>query len=311
MRKIYLYMLAALLVLGIHYGCTEKTYTMGDLTAPSDLSISATIVGATTASPTGDGSGDVKIVVNAKNALAYKVDFDANTPLDLVYLPTGTTTKKYTTLGTNTYRITLVAYGKGGSSSTLTKDVTVRSDFTVDPAIVAALTNGTSKTWVVDKSVAGHFGVGPWSDGSVTPEWWSASVNEKVACCNCFYTANFTFSKVAADGTYSLKVTTPDGAFTKTGSLTTLPGIPGSGDEACYSYSGGTGAFTFVPSSTGVAATTPSTKTSILLAGNNTFIGYGALQKEYEILVINANYMYLRVQGTETGNAWYLKMKPL
>jgi hypothetical protein len=29
----------------------------------------------------------------------------------------------------------------------------------------------------------------------------------------------------------------------------------------------------------------------------------------YEIMSIDANYMYLRVQGTETGNAWYLKLK--
>jgi hypothetical protein len=34
------------------------------------------------------------------------------------------------------------------------------------------------------------------------------------------------------------------------------------------------------------------------------------LQKEYEIMVITADYMYLRVQGTETGNAWYLKLVP-
>ena len=57
-------------------------------------------------------------------------------------------------------------------------------------------------------------------------------------------------------------------------------------------------------------ATTPSTRTSILLDGNTTFIGYGSLAKEYEILVIDANYMYLRVRGTETGNAWYLKLIP-
>lgn len=291
--------------------CTETNYTLGDLTAPTGLSITAEIVGATTASPSGDGSGDVKITVNATGALSYKIDYDANTPLDLVYLPTGTVTKKYTTLGTNTYRITAVAYGKGGTSTTVTKDVTVRSDFTVAPAIAANLTNGTSKTWVVDKSVAGHFGVGPWSNGSMVPEWWAASVNEKVGCCNCFYTATFTFTKVAADGTYTLKVTSPDGAFTKTGSLTTLPGIPGSGDEACYPYAGGTSAFSFVPSSTGIPASAPSTKTAILLAGNSTFIGYGALQKEYEILVITPTYMYLRAQGTETGNAWYIKLKAI
>lgn len=311
MKRIFKYLLGVCAVFFISNSCTNTTYTLGDLTAPTELAITADVVGASTAKPTGDGSGDVNITVTAKGALSFKVDYDANTPLDLVYLPTGSTTKKYTSLGVNTYRITAVAYGKGGTSSTVTKDVTVRSDFTVAPAIVTSLTNGTSKTWVVDKSVAGHFGVGPWSNGSMVPEWWAASVNEKVGCCNCFYTSTFTFTKVAADGTYTLKVTNPDGAFTKTGSLTTLPGIPGSGDEACYSYGGGTSAFTFIPSSTGIPASAPSTKTAILLAGNATFIGYGALQKEYEILVLTPTYMYLRVQGTETGNAWYIKLKAI
>ena len=310
MKRIFKYLLGVFVVFLISYSCTETNYTMGDLTAPSDLVINTEIVGATTASPTGDGSGDVKITITAKGALSYKVDYDANTALDLVYLASGSVTKKYTTLGTNTYRITAVVYGKGGTSSTLTKDVTVRSDFNVAPAIVANLTGGTSKTWVVDKSVAGHLGVGPWSNSSAGPEWWAAGVNEKVACCNCFYTATFTFTK-EANGGYTLKATTPDGAFTKTGSLTTLPGIPASGDEGCYSYAGGTSAFSFGPSSTGVSASAPSTKTAILLAGNATFIGYGAVQKEFEIMVSTSTYLYLRVQGTETGNAWYLKLKPL
>ena len=67
--------------------------------------------------------------------------------------------------------------------------------------------------------------------------------------------------------------------------------------------------FVFLPSKSGVAASTPSTKVAIALSGGNTFIGYGALQKSYEILSIDATSMYLRVQGTETGNAWYLKLK--
>jgi hypothetical protein len=311
MKRIFKYLPGVLAVFFIGNSCTNTTYTLGDLTPPSGIVITAEIVGATTSSPAGDGSGDVKITITAKDALSYKVDYDANTPLELVYLPTGSTTKKYTTLGTNTYRITAVVFGKGGTSSTLTKDVTVRSDFTVAPAIVSNLTNGTSKTWVVDQSVAGHFGVGPWSNSSAGPEWWAAGVNEKVNCCNCFYTSTFTFAKNAATGTYSLQVKSPDGAFTKTGSLTTLPGIPGSGDEGCYSYTGGTSAFTFGPSTTGIAASAPSTKTAIMLNGNSTFIGYGALQKEYEIMVLTSTYMYLRVQGTETGNAWYIKLKPL
>ena len=297
-------------------GCTDKEYALGDLAAPSNLAITADVVGKDATHPNGDGSGNVKFTVRADNALSYKVDFNANDPVDLVFLPTGTVTRKYTSLGVNTYRVTLVAYGRGGTSSTITQDVTVRSDFTPDPALVTNLTGATSKTWVVDKSIPAHFGVGPWGAASIRPEWWSASINEKVSCCNCFYTATFTFAKVPATGTYSLTVASPDGAFTKTGALANIPGIPGSGDEGCYSYGGGSSAFTFAPASSGAPATpaagnSGTTQTSILLGGNNTYIGYGALQKEYEILSITATTMYLRVQGTETGNAWYLKLKSI
>ena len=314
--KNYLKTLLGLFALVLVFAaCKKKEYSMGDLTAPSNVVINTEIVGQNAANPDGDGSGDVKISVTADNALSYKVDYDLSTPLDLVYLPTGSVTKKYTSLGTNTYVITAVVYGKGGTSTTATKEITVKSDFTADAQIVTDLTNNASKTWVVDKSVAGHFGVGPWDAGSIRPEWWAASINEKVACCNCFYTATFTFAKVPASNSFTLQVNSPDGAFTKTGALASIPGIPAAGDEGCYSYSGGTSNFTFVPASSGapVTPTNPSnyttTQTSILLGGNNTYIGYGSLQKEYEILEITPTFLLLRAQGTETGNAWYIKLK--
>lgn len=296
--------------------CNEQEYSLGDLTAPSNIVIDAVVVGKDATHPDGDGSGDVKFSISADKALSYKIDYDANTAVDLVLLPNGKTTKKYTSVGTHTYTVTAVVYGVGGTSSVITKEVTVRSDFTPASSIITALTNNGSKTWVVDKSVPGHLGVGPWNVDSIRPEWWAAGVDEKVASANCIYTATFTFAKVVASGTYELKVATPDGAFTKTGSLTTLPGIPSSGAEGCYNYPGGTSGFSFVPASSGAPAVgskpdnSPSTQTSILLSGVDTFIGYGAVLKEYEILVITPTYLYLRVQGTETGNTWYLKLKP-
>jgi hypothetical protein len=303
--KLFLSFLATAILLS---SCKEKEYVLGDLKAPTNLVITTVVKGTTTATPNGDGSGDVTFTMSAENALSYKIDYDATNALDLVYLPTGTTTKKYTTLGTNTYKVTAVAYGRGGTSTTITKDITVQSNFTPDAAVVANLTGGSSKTWIVDKSVGGHFGVGPWS-GSFVPEWWAASVNEKATAAPCFYTSGFKFTAVSTTS-YSLQVTTPDGAFTKTGGNATLAGIPGSGDEGCYAYAGGTSNFSFIPASSAVP-TANSTRTSILLAGTNTFIGYGSLQKEYEILSISATAMYLRIQGTETGNAWYLKLKAL
>lgn len=310
LNNIKLYLLVFIIATGFMACSENEDYSLGDLTPPSNIVINAEIVGQGTNTPNGDGSGDVNFTVTADNALSYRIDFDAADALNLVNVPTGKTSRKYTKLGTNTYIVTAVIYGKGGTSSTTTKEITVQSNFTPDASIINNLTGGASKTWVVDKSVAGHLGVGEYSDGVTSPAWWAASINEKVACCNCFYTTTFKFNKT--DAGFTIDVNSPDGAFTKTGALAGgLPGIPGSGDEGCYAYSGGSNSFSFTPSSSGIPASTPSTKTSILLSGVNTFIGYGALQKEYEILELTSTYMYLRAQGTETGNAWYLKLVAL
>lgn len=300
-------------------GCKEEEYALGDLTKPSNLVVTTQVVGQSTAEPYGNGSGLVNIVAKADNALAYKIGYTevsnltANPSFESMTVSAdgAKASKKFNKLGNITYRITVIAYGKGGTSSVATKDVTVKSVFNPAPEIVTSLTNNASKTWKIDQSVAGHFGVGPWDPTNVTPSWWSASPNEKVSCCNCFYTARFTFTKVNAS-TFSLQLASPDGAFTKTGSLASVGGIPASGDEGCYSYGGGAGAFSFIEATSGMASTTenPTTKTSILIDGNSTYIGYGSLQKEYEILVINNDYMYLRARGTETGNAWYMKLIP-
>ena len=309
------YFFYSLILLTALNSCKKDEYNMGVLTAPTDIVINTTIVGQDATHPDGDGSGDVVISLSGKNVLSYKIDYNATDGIQMDFLSKPTVTKKYTSLGVNTYRITVVAYGAGASATTVTKDIKLRSDFTPDPEIVTDLTGTGSKSWSVNKDVTGHFGVGPWlhdpnNDASdwLTPLWYSAPPNDKKDF-SCFYTATFTFAK-NSDGTYKLTVATPDGAFTKTGSLAGgLPGIPASGNEGCYSYAGGTSSFSFVPSSTAVPASTPSTKTAIQLSGNNTYIGYGAVLKEYEILSISETSLYLRVQGTETGNAWYLKLK--
>lgn len=310
---------AAVLALALVMGSCDKkdgNYSLGALVAPSNLTITANIKGADATHPNGDGSGDVDFVLDAKNVLSYKIDYDAGNGISLDFLGNGKGSTKYTNLGTNTYRITAVAYGTGGVATTATKEITVLSVFQPAAALVTNLVgSGTAgKVWVVDKDAGGHFGVGPWNDGtaaSQSPVWYAASPNEKASCCNCFYSASFTFSQ-PSPGVFALKVLSPDGAFTKTGDLAGgLPGIPATGAEGCYSYAGGTAAFTFIPSSSQALNTTQSTKTSLKLGGTNTYIGYGAQLKEYEIISISATNMYLRVQGTETGNAWYLKLKAI
>lgn len=302
----YCLVITLLLVLG---SCKKKEYSMGSLTTPTNVAINTKIIGQDATHPDGDGSGNVEISLTGNNVLAYQIDYDASDGIKFDLLPTGKATYQFASDSVKTFRITAVAYGPGASSTTVTKDIRVRFIYNPDPSISANLFGTGTKTWSVNKDVAGHFGVGPWDATSVTPAWWSAGVNEKVSCCNCFYTTTFTFSKGASGNT--LTVNAPNGAFTKTGDLANgLPGIPSTGAEACYSgYTGGSSSFVFLPSKSGVAASTPSTKVAIALSGSNTFIGYGALQKSYEILSIDATSMYLRAQGTETGNAWYLKLK--
>jgi hypothetical protein len=300
------------LLLFVATSCSEETYSLGNLTAPTNVVINAEIVGKNTANPDGDGSGKVNFTITGDNILGSKIDYDANDALEWMILTGNSGSKTFNAAtGVHTYRVSVVAYGAGGASTNVTKDITVRYDFTPDAAIVTNLTNNSSKTWIVDKSVEAHFGVDDWNETRTAGWWWAAPINAKVTEAPCFYSATFTFTKVAASGTYTLTVATPDGAFTKTGALAGgLPGIPGSGSEGCYTYAGGTSSFVFAGSSTAIPATFPSTKTSISLSGVNTFIGYGATQKEYEILEITPTYMYLRARGTETGNAWYMKLKP-
>lgn len=301
------------LALVLFTGCKEEEYTLGALSSPENLIITTEVVGQNDANPYGDGSGLVKISATADNAMTYRIGYtevaDLNASPTLEAMPKGSVNKKFSKLGNVTYRITVVAYGAGGASTVATKDITVKSVFNPDPTIVANLTGGSSKTWKVDASVPGHMGVGPYNKETWTPEWWSAAINEKAACCNCFYTASFTFTQVNPT-TFTINSTTPDGALSKTGTLSGIPGMPASGEEGCYPYAGGTGAFSFIEASAGLPADV-TTSTSILLADNSTFIGYGATKKEYEILEITSDYMYLRVQGTETGNAWYLKLIPV
>lgn len=303
------YILGLFIVLALSVSsCTEETYSLGDLTGPSNVVVTATIEGKDATHPNGDGSGNVTFQVTGENTLGYTINFDTQGGDDFVALPnTGTVTNKYTNIGLHNYRVTVVAAGKGGVKSNQTLDVAVNFVYNVDADIVTDLTNNASKTWVVDKSVSGHFGLGPYV-GSVTPEWYTATPNSKPAC---FYTTKFTFSKVAASGTYSLTVASPDGIYTKTGALAGgLPGIPATGDEDCYPYAGGTSSFSFLPAASGLAATTPSTQVAIQLAGLNTFIGYGASSKHYEILTLSSTVMYLRVRGTETEFAWYIRLVP-
>ncbi|MBD0328101.1 MAG: hypothetical protein ICV68_16880, partial [Pyrinomonadaceae bacterium] len=110
--KLYL-AFALLLAVG---SCKKKDYSMGNLTAPSEVTINTNIVGQSSTLPYGNGSGDVEITLTGKNVLSYKIDYDASNGINLEFLPNGKITRKFSssTPGVNSFRITVVAYGAGG-----------------------------------------------------------------------------------------------------------------------------------------------------------------------------------------------------
>ena len=299
--------------------CSDPDYEFGDLAAPSNIQLNAEIVGADEENPYGDGSGEVIFTLSADDAISYKIDYGTTAKPDFVTFK-GQGSKKYTKTGLNKYTISIIAYGRGGIATNFTQEIEVQSDYTPSPELINMVVgdNG-SKTWVVDASVSGHFGVGPAiygldpDEGKVFgPGWWSAPPNAKDEEAPCLYSSSFTFTQVSGE-VFTLDVDAPGGAFTKTGEFTTLPGIPDSGAEGCYTeYTGGTSEFTFGPSTSTIMTEENSTRNSINLIGTETFIGYGATSKEYEILEITPDFMHLRVRGYggEINNAWYVKLIP-
>nr|WP_314897533.1 family 16 glycosylhydrolase [uncultured Flavobacterium sp.] len=110
----------------------------GAVTKPSNLLISAAVVGANAQNPNGNGSGTVNFSIGATNATSYKILLGNGETKELT---NGNFTYTYTTSGTNTYVIYVSAYNSGQFvSSTLSLTVFVGSslvwsdEFNVDGA---------------------------------------------------------------------------------------------------------------------------------------------------------------------------------
>jgi hypothetical protein len=117
------------LLLFVVSSCTEDSYSFGDLDAPSNIVINAVIVGKDATNPDGDGSGKVNFTVTGDNILGVKIDYDNSDPNDWVILPyNNKVTATYKTVGVNTYTVTVIASGVGGTSTNVTQAVKVRVD---------------------------------------------------------------------------------------------------------------------------------------------------------------------------------------
>lgn len=307
MSKKIIIKIVSLFTILLMMGCQKDDFTFGAIDSPSNLKVTAEIIGKTTADPTGDGSGTVKFTATADNAISYKYVYTDGTTDNA---PSGITTKRFTKTGVNTYTVTVMASGKGGVSSIATIDVTVKSNFSDDQA-VQLLTGGTSKKWYWAASEVGHLGVGP-NDGNAEknfiPDYYRATPFEKAGSpsSSCLYENVLTFSLVGDQLKYELD---NGGATFFNKDFASVAGATLT-EDGCVAYNAkGVKTVLLSPSESVVMANpkhAEQTRGTTMNFSDGGFMGYYIGQSSYEILSITENRMTVRaVMGGNPALAWY------
>ncbi|MBU2996934.1 glycoside hydrolase family 16 protein [Cellulophaga baltica] len=188
------YYIGSLLVLAMFFAsCHEDELVLGETVTPSNLSVTAEIVGVDDDNPYGDGSGAVNFTAVADDALSYKYIYDGQETVE----SSGELTLNFSTTGVNVYSITVLAIGEGGLSSSTTIDVEVLALYEAPDDLLQMLVGDGSVTWRIKAEAASHFGLGP-VDGEVQAEWYAAAAYEKDGVG--MYDDRYIFN---TDGTYT------------------------------------------------------------------------------------------------------------
>ncbi|ARV13089.1 family 16 glycosylhydrolase [Gilvibacter sp. SZ-19] len=185
MKRIYQLFFIITVILGVQ-GCQEDDKVFGDVTAPTNLQVELTVAS--------DQSGVVSVLPSADNAINFHVFFEPDA--DPVVVSNGQeATFRYIEVGQYTRDIVVVAFGRGGASSSLQLTAELDVILVLDPDVQFALAGDGSKTWVWDSANGGHFGVGaPDVDFA---NFFSAAPNQLDPC---LYDDTITFSFDGAGG---------------------------------------------------------------------------------------------------------------
>jgi len=225
MKNIFKIIAIAIVFLGT-FACQEEDQEFGDVTIPSNITITADIVGADADNPNGDGSGVVNFSTTADGALGFAYIFNNNR----IQSPDGKATISFSTLGLNTYTVSVIVYGTGGASSSETIEIEVLSTYEPPADLITMLTNDSSRTWRIKAESNGHFGLGP--IGGDLNAFFSAPANDKegVGMYDDRYVFNIdgTFTHIT-DNTNDGEGTNPDGTVFGRDPLINELGGPGGG----------------------------------------------------------------------------------
>jgi hypothetical protein len=151
----YLVLLSAFAV--YLFSCQNEDQEFGEIISPSNIQVVVDKVGADEMNPNGDGSGTVNFTVTADNATAFQFIIQNQT----ILAQNGKVTHDFTILGENTYTITVIAFGTGGASSTLSLNIEVLSLYEPPADLVQMLYGNGSRVWRIKSEAPNHFGLGP------------------------------------------------------------------------------------------------------------------------------------------------------
>ncbi|WP_321516818.1 family 16 glycosylhydrolase [Marinifilum fragile] len=277
-------------------GCEEE-YSLGEITTPSNLSVSFELVGQDEANPFGDGTGFVNFTATAENEINYTYIFGDGTNNEVS--ADGNMMHRFSLPGVNTYNVTVLAVGTGGVTTSKSIQVEVFSSFSDEEAI-AFLTGGSSKKWYWAADQPAHTGLGPnFVDGTnhTFAQWYAAAPFEKT----CMYDAEFVFTQT--DGGVSFEQTA--GSAFIPGTYAGKIGVEGDvchGEDVLPSLYGVKNV-TFAPANS-IATEDGGYRGTSFTISDDGFMCWYAGTSTYEIIEITDNILRVRVEEDDTF-AWY------
>jgi len=306
--KNFKFLLTLFLMTVFLYSCQDEDQEFGDIIAPTNVQISAEIVGQDAANPYGDGSGMVHFTGSADGAITFRYEFgDGSNP---VSAPNGDVTHVFALTDVNTYTVTILASGRGGITTSKSINIDVFSSFE-DQEAKDFLTGGVglSKTWYWAADKNGNIGLGPndvMTDGSHTfPAWFNAGPwwPDKL----CMYDAEFVFTQ-SAEGDVTFEQL-QEIAYTP-GDFASTIGVAG---ESCHGVDVapnlvGVKEVSFSPSTSNATedGTNPDYRKTTMNFSDGGFmcwyVGEGPSSK-LEIITITDNTLFVRIE--EGPRAWY------
>lgn len=284
------------------YSCQDEDQEFGDIIAPTNVQISAEIVGQDAANPNGDGSGLVHFTGSGDGAITYRYDFGDGS--DAVSAPLGEASHVFALTGVNTYTVTILASGRGGITTSKSINIDVFSSFE-DQEAKDFLSGGAglSKTWYWAADKPQNIGLGPdevMAGGEHTFNAWFQSLAwhpDKL----CMYDAEMVFTQ-SAEGDLTFEQTVGDAYIPGT-----FSGILGVDGDTCHGTDvvpslGGVKNVQLVPSNS-IATIDGGYRGTTINFSDGGFMSWYVASSSFEIIEITADRLHVRV--TEPGFAWY------